>query len=247
MRMKFSEFVFSDAEESPMVSWNGALRALSRNALGRLVDRGFETFWRGSALDDEPWLDADERYLAIPAASADRLYAGDVFYVHHLPRVGLDLARAVVRHFMRMALHFKKRHPAAHLRLELLAECLRRQFYGDKAASHLAVHNDVVDLLALAATLNIARKRFPAFASKNSSTGGSRTEATVSDRRFFYEFARSRCESYDDAYLHLRTHHGTQSPAPFFVNGPLRSFPPFATAFGCARGSYMLPKHVCKF
>ncbi|KAL1475898.1 hypothetical protein MTO96_036955 [Rhipicephalus appendiculatus] len=107
--MKFSELVFSDAETSPIVSWNGVLGATWRNAQRRLVDRGFETFWRGPALGDEPWLDEDEGYLAVPPGSVDQDLTGDAFYAHHLPRLGLDLARAMVGHFFRVASRLKRR------------------------------------------------------------------------------------------------------------------------------------------
>ncbi|XP_049514262.1 uncharacterized protein LOC119434035 [Dermacentor silvarum] len=239
LRMKFSELVFSDAETSPIVSWNGVLRATWRNALRRLIDRGFETFWRGPALGDEPWLDEDEGYLAVPPGSVDKDLTGDAFYAHHLPRFGLDLARAVVGLFLRMASRFRRRYPAAHLRLELLADCLRRQFYHDKHASELAAHHDAIDVIALPSVLLAFRKRL---------LKAERQDGTshATDRLFFYEFARSRCEAYDDAYLHLRTHKGTRSPAPFFVNGPLRNVKEFAKAFRCPRDSDMRPKRVCR-
>ncbi|KAH7944720.1 hypothetical protein HPB51_028563 [Rhipicephalus microplus] len=68
---------------------------------------------------------------------------------------------------------------------------------------------------------------------------------SATDRLFFYEFARSRCEAYVDAYSHLRTHKGTRSPAPFFVNGPLRNTRGFSKAFRCPRASGMHPKRIC--
>ncbi|KAK8757471.1 hypothetical protein V5799_004888 [Amblyomma americanum] len=109
LRMKFSKFVFSDAEASPMVTWNGALRALRRNSLRKLVDRGFETFWHGPALGFDPWLNKDEGYLAVPPAAVKRIFTERAFSVHHLPRIGLDLARAVVGHFLQMAFHLKRK------------------------------------------------------------------------------------------------------------------------------------------
>ncbi|KAH7964232.1 hypothetical protein HPB51_027531 [Rhipicephalus microplus] len=109
LRMKFSELVFSDAETSPIVSWNGVLGATWRNAQRRLVDRGFETFWHGPALIDEPWLDEDEGYLAVPPGSVDKDLSGDAFYAHYLARLGLDLARVVVGYFFRVASRLKRR------------------------------------------------------------------------------------------------------------------------------------------
>ncbi|XP_075730805.1 uncharacterized protein LOC142774293 [Rhipicephalus microplus] len=248
LRMKFSELVFSDAETSPIVSWNGVLGATWRNAQRRLVDRGFETFWHGPALNDEPWLDEDEGYLAVPPGSVDKDLTGDAFYAHYLPRLGLDLARVVVGYFFRVASRLKRRYPAAHLRMELLADCLRRQFYGDKHVSELSVHRDAIDVLALRSVLHAFRKRFLSSNNRNLSMVGdawSRSH-TATDRLFFYEFARSRCEAYDDAYSHLRTHKGTRSPAPFFVNGPLRNTRGFSKAFRCPRASGMRPKRICR-
>ncbi|XP_070382381.1 neprilysin-2-like isoform X1 [Dermacentor albipictus] len=250
LRMKFSELVFSDAETSPIVSWNAVLRATWRNAQRRLIDRGFETSWRGPALGDEPWLDEDEGYLAVPPASVDdKDLTGDAFYALHLPKLGLDLARAVVGLFLRMAARLKRRYPAAHLRLELLADCLRRQFYHDKQASELAAHHDAIDVIALPSVLHAFRKRLLRAQGNGTSTsmaGDARSRSRATDRLFFYEFARSRCEAYDDAYLHQRTHRGARSPAPFFVNGPLRNTKEFARAFRCPRDSDMRPKRVCR-
>ncbi|KAH7935887.1 hypothetical protein HPB52_014628 [Rhipicephalus sanguineus] len=247
LRMKFSELVFSDAGTSPIVSWNGVLGATWRNAQRRLVDRGFETFWRGSALGDEPWLEEDEGYLAVAPGSVDKDLTGDAFYAHHLPRLGLDLARAMMGHFFRMASRLKRRYPAAHLRMELLADCLRRQFYGDKHASEVSAHHDAIDVLALPSVLHAFRRRFQSSGNGNlSMIGDTRSGSRPTDRLFFYEFARSRCEAYDDAYSHLRTYKGTRSPAPFFVNGPLRNTREFARAFRCPRGSGMRPKRICR-
>ncbi|KAH6941954.1 hypothetical protein HPB50_024907 [Hyalomma asiaticum] len=246
LRMKFSELVFSDAETSPIISWNGVLGATWRNAQRRLIDRGFETFWRGPALGDQTWLDEDERYLAVPPGSVDKDLTGDAFYAHYMPRIGLDLDRAVVGHFFKMASRLKRRYPAAHLRLELLADCLRRQFYHDKQASELAAHHDAIDVLALPAVIRAFRKRSRATGNGSSSTvDDARSSSHSTDRLFFYEFARSRCEAYDDAYSHLRTYKGARSPAPFFVNGPLRNLKEFAKAFRCPRGSGMRPKRAC--
>ncbi|XP_077498526.1 neprilysin-3-like [Amblyomma americanum] len=138
------------------------------------------------------------------------------------------------------------RYPTAHLKLELLGDCLRRQFYRGRRFSEVAVHNDVIDVLSLPAVLRAFRKRAPAQAQHNSSLGGDAlSDSDATDRLFFYEFARSRCEAYDDAYLHQRMHHGTRSPAPFSVNGPLRNLGEFAEAFDCPRGSDMRPHSFC--
>ncbi|KAK8775173.1 hypothetical protein V5799_031482, partial [Amblyomma americanum] len=71
LRMRFAELAFADAEESPLVSWRGLLASRKRNALLKIADRGFETFWEGSALRSTPWLDADEEYLAVPPGAVD--------------------------------------------------------------------------------------------------------------------------------------------------------------------------------
>ncbi|KAL1471678.1 hypothetical protein MTO96_039798 [Rhipicephalus appendiculatus] len=142
------------------------------------------------------------------------------------------------------------RYPAAHLRTELLADCLRRQFYSDKHASELSAHHDAMDVLALPSVLHAFRKRFQSSGNGNSlSMVGDKRSGShpATDRLFFYEFGRSRCEAYDDAYSHLRTFKGTRSPAPFFVNGPLRNTREFAKAFRCPRGSGMRPKRICSF
>ncbi|KAK8775563.1 hypothetical protein V5799_031092 [Amblyomma americanum] len=79
LRMRFAELAFADAEESPLVSWRGLLASRKRNALLKIADRGFETFWEGSALRDTPWLDADEEYLAVPPGAVDtRFHMGAV-------------------------------------------------------------------------------------------------------------------------------------------------------------------------
>ncbi|KAH7964231.1 hypothetical protein HPB51_010421 [Rhipicephalus microplus] len=132
--------------------------------------------------------------------------------------------------------------------MELLADCLRRQFYGDKHVSELSVHRDAIDVLALRSVLHAFRKRFLSSNNRNFSMVGDTCSGSHSatDRLFFYEFARSRCEAYVDAYSHLRTHKGTRSPAPFFVNGPLRNTRGFSKAFRCPRASGMHPKRICR-
>ncbi|XP_037555653.1 uncharacterized protein LOC119432563 [Dermacentor silvarum] len=74
LRMRYAELAFADAEDSPLASWRALLASRKRNALLKIADRGFETFWEGPALRDTPWLDVDEGYLAVPPGAVDTTY-----------------------------------------------------------------------------------------------------------------------------------------------------------------------------
>ncbi|CAN7945000.1 unnamed protein product [Ixodes hexagonus] len=241
-RMAFSKLIFEDTEDSELISWNGILEAQKSNTLRTLTHGGFETVWRGSVFDEDPWCDADEAVIVVPIASVLTNQTGDAFQVHHSPRLGVRLVAAAMQHFADMAFLRKSKYPAIHLRFELFKHCLQRQYYRDRPSSEAASHADAVDLLALPAALRMFQ-RSVAGGNKNFRMPG--LPGYTTDQLFFVEYALGRCEGYDDSYFHQRMHHGVRSPAPFIVNGPLRNFKPFAAAFGCHRGSYMNPKRVC--
>ncbi|KAL1445421.1 hypothetical protein MTO96_006737 [Rhipicephalus appendiculatus] len=252
LRMRFAELVFADAEESPLATWRALLAARKRNELLKIADRGFETFWEGPALRDTPWLDVDEEYLAVPPGAVDTTFDGPSFFVHHSPRLGVDLARLLAHRLVQMtASESQSRRSSSFLRLriDLLDDCLRRQQhqYGTRPSSDAASREDMVDLLALQVALKVFRQQ-AARGSKRfqlrGSTGANATYAT--DRLFFYEFALDRCEAYEEEYLQQRIQHGLRSPAPTLVNGALRNFPLFARAFNCSPHSRMIPKRLCK-
>ncbi|KAH7965323.1 hypothetical protein HPB49_006068 [Dermacentor silvarum] len=227
---------------------HGALHSSISNTLLRMVNGSFETFWRGPSLRDTPWLDCDNGYLAVPPAAVDKNFTKDAFFIRHVPTLGIDLAREAFSRLTDLDSVSKLGPPGyvAHLRLEMLAGCLHKQSYGDRGPGEVAAREDARDLLALPVALKVFKQ--------NAAHGGlrlkfrdSRADAYPTDRLFFYEFALDRCESYEDSYFHQRLHHGVRSPAPYFVNGPLRNFAPFAEAFGCPRGSTMAIKNACTF
>ncbi|XP_040071652.1 neprilysin-2-like [Ixodes scapularis] len=241
-RMDFSKLIFESAEDSELISWNEILEAQKGNALRRLTHGSFKTLWKGSVFDEDPWCSVDEGIIVVPIASVVTNQTGDAFQVHHSSRLGVRLVAAVIEHFTDMAFLHKSKFPAVHLRLELLGNCLQRQYYRDRPSSEAASHDDAIYLLALPAALRVFQQSV-AGGSKNLRLPG--VPGYNTDQLFFIEYALGRCEGYDDAYFHQRMHHGVRSPAPFTVNGPLRNFRPFAEAFGCRRGSYMNPRRVC--
>ncbi|XP_077498557.1 neprilysin-2-like [Amblyomma americanum] len=246
LRMRFAELAFADAEESPLVSWRGLLASRKRNALLKIADRGFETFWEGSALRDTPWLDADEEYLAVPPGAVDARFDDPAFFIHHVPSLGVDLARLFASRLGRTAAH--NRRASLRLRLDLLSDCLRRQHHSARPSSDPAAREDMLDLLALRVALHVFRHQV-ARGSRRFHMGAFSSGANVTygtDQLFFYEFAMDRCEAYDEAYLQQRTVNGLRSPAPTLVNGPLRNLRTFARAFNCSRGSPMSPERICK-
>ncbi|XP_075527012.1 neprilysin-2-like [Dermacentor variabilis] len=253
LRMRFAELAFADAEESPLATWRAVLASRKRNALLKIADRGFETFWEGPALRDTPWLDVDEEYVAVPPGAVDTTFDGPSFFIHHSPRLGVDLARLLAARLDQMAASESEsyRSPSSSLRLriDLLGDCLRRQQHqhGARASSDAASREDVLDLLALPVALRVFRQQ-AARGSKRfqlrGSAGANVTYAT--DKLFFYEFALDRCEAYDGDYEQQRTRHGVRSPAPTLVNGALRNLRSFARAFNCSRNSRMRPKKACK-
>ncbi|KAK8784137.1 hypothetical protein V5799_009498 [Amblyomma americanum] len=247
-RAKYARRLLEKGSHSSLWSLHGAIASSVSNSFQRLNNGSFETFWRGSPLRDTPWLDFDNGCLAIPSAAVDSNLTKDAFFIRHVPRLGLDLARAAFSRLTDLDSLSKLGPPGyvAHLRLELLSSCLQKQFYGNASSSQVATREDARDLLALPVALEVFLQD-AAHGSQKFRFRASRTGAYSTDRLFFYEFALDRCESYDDSYFHLRLHHGVRSPAPFFVNGPLRNFAPFAKAFGCPQGSDMVAAKACTF
>lgn len=242
LRAQYSNLIFEDTEDSPLISWNDILEAQECNALRKITDNGFETFWSGSLFDDDPWYDTDEGTLTVRIAAVEANYSGDAFLVHHVPRLAVAVVHAALSHLADLAFSHKSNYPTVHLKLELLKDCLKKHNYRNRPSSDIASHADALDLLSLPAALAVFR-RHVARGSANFQLRGVSSNDT--DQLFFLEFALGRCERYDDGYLHQRMHDGVRSPAPYFVNGPLRNFRGFARAFHCPKGSYMNPKRIC--
>ncbi|XP_077552435.1 neprilysin-2-like [Haemaphysalis longicornis] len=244
LRDHYSHLLFGHGMHSPVLTWQGAIESLVLNNFRQLSNRSFETFWRGPPLREGPWIDFDHGYVGVPPAAVDKDFTKDAFMVHHIPRLGLDLAKQVFAHLTDLDRELGPATYVPHLRLELLASCLQRQFYGNRSSSEVSARDDAWDLLAIPVALEVFRQ--------NAAHGNERfkfrdSRAYSTDQLFFYEFALDRCESYDEQYFHERLHHGVRSPAPYSVNGPLRNLPLFAEAFGCVRGMPMRRKNVCTF
>ncbi|XP_064454972.1 neprilysin-2-like [Ornithodoros turicata] len=243
-RMQFAKMLFVDTEDSLLMSWNGILTARQRNMQKKLTDAGFETFWHGDFLSPEPWIDFDEKVLHVPAPAVQSNFTADAFMVHHVPRLGLNIARTVMRHLVDRTFQQRAQVPSTHLKVEFLKDCLRKQYYHDRPSNDMASHGDLLDLLTLPAALRVFQKH----ATRGSPIFKLRSVPQYAgDQLFFIEFALGRCEKYDDSYFHQRLHHGFSSPAAFRVNGPLKNMPEFAKAFRCPPDSDMVAKHRCGF
>ncbi|KAH7962769.1 hypothetical protein HPB52_017868 [Rhipicephalus sanguineus] len=241
-KASYTRRIFGKGEGQPcLMLMHGALDSAASNTFLRMVNGSFETSWRGPSLRDTPWLDFDNGYLAVPPAAVDKNFTKDAFFIRHVPTLGIDLAREAFSRLTDLDLVSKIGPPGyvAHLRLEMLASCLHKQSYGNRGPGEVASREDARDLLALPVALKVFKQ--------NAAHGSHRVGTYVTERLFFYEFALDRCESYEDSYFHQRLHHGVRSPAPYFVNGPLRNFAPFAEAFGCHPGSTMAVKNACAF
>ncbi|GAB9477133.1 hypothetical protein Gpo141_00014195, partial [Globisporangium polare] len=67
----------------------------------------------------------------------------------------------------------------------------------------------------------------------------------VDDQLFFTAFAQNWCQKRTPAYAELLRATDPHSPGRWRVNGPLKNFDKFATAFQCKAGTPMNPTDKC--
>ncbi|CAN7982985.1 unnamed protein product [Ixodes pacificus] len=214
--------------------------------------RQFKTGWKRGFLRAFPSLDSPYQQLEIPLPVFDFIMSSHVsVQLLHVPRVAWRVYRSLYRFIYHWAytfyLHTTANDPVSIL--ENIRGCLRADYGQLKSPFNNMTLNsdrtslsDLVDSLAVAA----AYEAFLVEALRGGTAFRLADAPSYShEQLFFLYYAFGLCENNNPAFLEKWRTQGTYGPGWYRVNGPLRHFPAFAKAFGCAEGTFMNPAKTC--
>ncbi|CAN7937312.1 unnamed protein product [Ixodes hexagonus] len=214
--------------------------------------RLFKTGWKNGFLRAFPTLESPYLQLEIPLPVFDFIMSSHVsVQLLHVPRVAWRVYRSLYRFIYHWAytfyFHTTATDPVSIL--ENIRGCLRADYSQLKSPfsnmtlkSERTSLDDLVDSLAVPA----AYEAFLAEALRGGTAFRLADAPAYShEQLFFLYYAFGLCENNNPAFLEKWMTQGTYSPGWYRVNGPLRHFPAFANAFGCAKDTFMNPSKTC--
>ncbi|KAK8759188.1 hypothetical protein V5799_003174 [Amblyomma americanum] len=225
---------------------------MRRNWLSSDWYRQYKTGWKGGFLRAYPSLEAPYRNLEIPLAVFDFVMSShESIQLLHVPRVASRVYRSLYRFIYYWAytfyFHTTATDPVSVMEnirgcLQLDYASLKPPFSNTTLNSERTSLSDLFDVLAIPAAFGA----FLAEALQGSSAF--RLAGALSythEQLFFLYYAFGHCENNNPDFLAKWMTQGSESPAWYRVNGPLRHFKPFANAFNCPEGSFMNPVKKC--
>ncbi|XP_054922058.2 membrane metallo-endopeptidase-like 1 [Dermacentor andersoni] len=225
---------------------------MRRNWLSSDWYRQYKTGWKGGFLRTYPSLEAPYRNLEIPLAVFDFVMSSHAsIQLLHVPRVATRVYRSLYRFIYYWAYTFYF-HTAATDPVSVLENirgclqqdyaALRSPFSNASLNSERTSLSDLFDALAIPAAFNA----FLAEALRGSSAFRlAEALSYTHEQLFFLYYAFGHCENNNPDFLAKWMRQGSESPAWYRVNGPLRHFPAFSKAFKCPAGSFMNPVKRC--
>ncbi|KAH6928780.1 hypothetical protein HPB50_019501 [Hyalomma asiaticum] len=225
---------------------------MRRNWLSSDWYRQYKTGWKGGFLRAYPSLEAPYRNLEIPLAVFDFVMSSHAsVQLLHVPRVASRVYRSLYRfiYYWAYTFYFHTTATDPVSVLENIRGCLQQDYASLRSPfSNVSLNSeqtslsDLFDALAIPAAFDAflaeALKGYSAF----------RLAGALSfthEQLFFLYYAFGHCENNNPDFLAKWMRQGSESPAWYRVNGPLRHFPAFSKAFSCPAGSFMNPFKRC--
>ncbi|CAN7979597.1 unnamed protein product, partial [Ixodes pacificus] len=184
--------------------------------------------------------------LIIPLALIRYGYRREAFWQYHLPRVLVAVSSTFVAIFRQEVSTWRRTYLDLFSRFSTTEHCLRTMYTSFVSptpailSSNTTGARDFVDFLAVQAAFRMYQR----LAGQQTSLPGL---PFTTDQLFFVHFALSRCEKYNSNFEEQLLRHGNRAHAAFRVNGPLKHFVTFSSAFQCRQGAFMNPKSKCVF
>lgn len=136
--------------------------------------------------------------------------------------------------------------PAVKKKFEAKGACVAEQYSKYEPLDGLNV-NGKLTLGENIADMGGIKLAFSAYRNMRKNGGVAvNAEGFNEDQQFFLAVGQAWCSKARDERMKLMIQTDPHSPPQFRVNGPLKNFPEFAKAFGCAAGTPMNPGNACE-